>query len=82
MELLKAPWSGADLDAQIWTRLARTKMEKGITIPLPALAVTWLKEAKSLGVVAIMFFPLSARSYATHGSQYPERSYYSTPSAG
>ena len=66
MELLKAPWSEFDLDAQIWTLPPRTKMEKGITIPLPALAVTWLKEAKSLGCGSDYVFPAISKQATPH----------------
>jgi len=69
MELLKAPWSEFDLDAQTWTLPARTKMEKGITIPLPTLAVTWLKEAKYLGCGSDYVFPAISRQSKPHMAQ-------------
>lgn len=69
MELLKAPWSEFDLDAQTWTLPARTKTENGITIPLPTLAVTWLKEAKYLGCGSDYVFPAISRQSKPHMAQ-------------
>jgi len=49
-ELIEAPWSEFDLDNAVWHLPAeRTKTETAIDIPLPPLAVEWLKELHQLG---------------------------------
>ncbi|MGL6286868.1 tyrosine-type recombinase/integrase [Aeromonas hydrophila] len=70
MELLSATWGEFDLDEQIWVLTAeRTKTEKGITIPLPTLAVTWLKEAKYLGCGSDYVFPAISQQSKPHMAQ-------------
>ncbi len=70
MELLSATWGEFDLDKQIWVLTAeRTKTEKGITIPLPTLAVTWLKEAKYLGCGSDYVFPAISQQSKPHMAQ-------------
>ncbi|MFM5335285.1 tyrosine-type recombinase/integrase [Aeromonas enteropelogenes] len=70
MELLSATWGEFDLDKQIWVLTAeRTKTEKEITIPLPTLAVTWLKEAKYLGCGSDYVFPAISQQSKPHMAQ-------------
>jgi len=58
MELLGAPWEEIDLVSCVWKLPAeRTKTGQEITIPLPSIAVEWLKELQRLSCGSAYVFP-------------------------
>lgn len=58
MELLAAPWAEFDLESNLWTLPAeRTKNGQEFTIPLPPIAVSWLKELKWFSAGSPYVFP-------------------------
>lgn len=64
-ELIEAPWSEFDLeaDAPVWRLPAvRTKADRDFTIPLPPVAVEWLKEIKRTSVASEYVFPARRRT--------------------
>lgn len=57
-ELVSAVWNEFDLDAGLWRLPAeRSKTKAGITIPLPTLAVRWLKELEVRAADSLWVFP-------------------------
>ena len=57
-ELMSAKWSEFDLDHALWKLPEeRSKTGSGITIPLPPLAVTWLKELQIRSCGSDYVFP-------------------------
>jgi len=57
-ELIGAKWSEFDLDKAIWYLPAeRTKTESAIDIPLPPIAVEWLRELQRLAGVSKWVLP-------------------------
>ena len=62
MELLAAPWAELDLDAGLWKLPAeRAKNGQDITIPLPPIALEWLKELKWFACGSAYVFPSKGR---------------------
>jgi integrase len=63
-ELIEAPWSEFDLDADdpLWSLPAvRTKTDRDFVIPLPPVAVEWLREIKRISVASEYVFPARRR---------------------
>ena len=57
-ELIEAPWSEFDLDAGLWAiPKARIKVDRDFTLPLPSVAVEWLREIKALAPTSDYVFP-------------------------
>ncbi len=57
-ELTAAQWEEFDLDAAVWNLpAARTKTNAAIAIPLPAVAVEWLRTLKRLAGGSAYVFP-------------------------
>jgi integrase len=62
-ELTAAAWSEMDLDGAVWhLPAARTKTSTAINIPLPTLAVVWLRELKETAGDSLWVFPARRRS--------------------
>jgi integrase len=57
-ELIEAPWSEFDLDSGLWAiPKTRIKVGRDFTVPLPAVAVEWLREIKALAPTSDYVFP-------------------------
>jgi len=57
-EIVGAQWEEFDLESGVWTiPPSRTKTNEGIRIPLPALALTWLRELEIRAAGSTWVFP-------------------------
>ncbi|WP_228098428.1 tyrosine-type recombinase/integrase, partial [Chitinilyticum piscinae] len=68
MELCSARWENFDLEAAVWYMTDDTKTKRGIDVPLPKLAVTYLLELKTLAGDSEYVLP--ARKMQTSGIPY------------
>ena len=72
MELLAAPWEEFELDSGLWKLPAeRTKTGQESTIPLPEIAINWLRELHVLACGSEYVFPkrLAGKSEKNHVSE-------------
>lgn len=84
-ELIEAPWAEFDLDGGVWTVAAgRIKTEKAtrrdFQIPLPAVAVEWLREIRRMAPHSEYVFP--AKRIGKNQTMAPEPVNWAVAAAG
>ncbi|SEA16367.1 tyrosine-type recombinase/integrase [Microbulbifer marinus] len=68
MEVMTARWEEIDLNQGVWMMGADNKARRAMAVPLPAIAVDWLRELKRLAGASSWVFP--ARKMQSKGTPH------------